>query len=151
MMNNHSTRWVLAIGLLALVGGACGGGGSDDSGAATDKAGWQKKYSAVIASVSDDIDRSVQALNAGQQPVVRSACGQLQEDLGDAHKAVPVPDGTVDAALRSALAASDTAAKTCAEGARVATSAALVEQAQREMKTARDTYSAAQDAITAWK
>ncbi len=150
MMNSHSTRWGLALALVAIVGGACGGG-SDDSGGAANKADWEKKYGAVISSVSDDIDRSVQALDAGQQPVVRAACGQLQDDLLDARKAVPVPDGTVDAALRSALDASDTAAKTCVEGARVATSAALVEQAQREMKTARDTYSAAQDAIAVWK
>jgi cobalamin biosynthesis protein CobT len=149
MMNNHSTRFGLALLFLAMLGAACGG--SSDSGGASNKADWEKKYGTIISAVSDDIDRSVQALNGGQQPVVRSSCGQLQEDMVDARKAVPAPDGTVDAALRSAFDATDTAAKTCAEGARVATNAGLVEQAQREMKTARETYSTAQDAIVAWK
>jgi hypothetical protein len=150
MVNNHSTRWVLGLLLTGVVAGACGGG-SDSGGAATTKADWQKKYGASVGVVSDDIDRSVQALNAGQQLVVRSACGQLQEDMVEARKSVPAPDGTVDAALRSAFDATDTAAKTCAEGARVASNAGLVEQAQREMKTARETYTVAQDAIVAWK
>jgi hypothetical protein len=149
MMNNHSTRFGAALLFVALLAAACGGGGSDSGGAAN-KADWEKKYGAIVKSVSDDIDRSVQALNAGQQPVVRSECAQLQEDLVEARKAVPVPDGTVDAALKSGFDATDKAAKTCVEGARVASNADLVEQAQREMKTARETYSAAQDAIAAW-
>src|SRR5215213_3267533 len=136
MMNNHSIRRGVAVLGVALLAGACGGG-SDDSGDVANKADWEKKYGAVVSSVSDDIDRSVQALNAGQQPVVRSACSQLQEDMADARKSVPAPDGTVDAALRSAFDATDTAAKTCVEGARVASDADLVEKAQREMKTAR--------------
>ena len=148
MLNKHSTRWltsaVLALGVAA---GACGGG--SDSGRATGKADWQKKHGTVVSSVSDDIDRSVQALNAGQQADVRSACTQLQEDLVDARKAVPVPDATVDASLRSALDASDTAVKSCLDGVRQ-TTAAVVEQAQRDMKAARDRYTTAQDAITAW-
>jgi cobalamin biosynthesis protein CobT len=148
-MNNHSNRFGVVLVVAGLLAGACGGGDSG-GGNAANKGDWEKKYGAIVKSVSDDIDRSTQALNAGQQPVVRSECGQLQEDLVEARKAVPVPDGTVDAALRSAFDATDTAAKTCAEGARVATNAGLVEQAQREMKTARTTYNAAQDAIAAW-
>ena len=60
------------------------------------------------------------------------------------------PEGVVCAAREGALGAPGPAAKACVEGARVATSAALVEQAQREMKTARDTYSKAQDAVATW-
>ncbi len=149
MMNNHSTRFGWALVFVALLTVACGGGDSGEANAAN-KGEWEATYGAIVKAVSDDIDRSVQALNAGQQPVVRSACSQLQEDMVDARKAVPVPDGTVDATLRSAFDATDTAAKTCVEGARVASNAGLVEQAQREMKTARDTYSKAQDAIAAW-
>ncbi|HET7720969.1 MAG TPA: hypothetical protein VFK43_13460, partial [Acidimicrobiales bacterium] len=77
---------MLAVALFA----ACGG--SDDEGGAANKAEWDKKYSAIVKSVSDDIDRSVQALNAGQRPVVLSECTQLKEDLVEAKKAVPVPD-----------------------------------------------------------
>jgi len=149
MMNNHSTRWGLALALVALLGVACGG--DSDEGGAANKADWDKKHAGAVKVVSDDIDRSVQALNAGQRPVVLSECTQLKDDLVDAKKAVPVPDPTVDAALRSALTATETAMNTCVEGGRVASDASIVEKAQREMKTARDTYDAAQTAIAAWK
>jgi hypothetical protein len=132
----------------ALFAGACGG--SDDEGGAANKGDWEKKHGATVKVVSDDIDRAVQALNAGQRPVVLSECTQLQEDLVDAKKAVPVPDSTVDGALRKALDDTTTAANTCVEGGRVASDASIVEKAQREMKTARDSYSKAQDAIAAW-
>ena len=148
-MNNHSTRLGLALFLLAFAGGACGGD-SDGSGAAN-KADWEKKHGSAVKVVSDDIDRSVQALNGGQRPVVLSECTQLKDDLVDARKAVPAPDGTVDAALRSALGAAETATTTCVEAGRIASDASIVEKAQREMKTARETYDVAQEAIAAWK
>ena len=148
MMNNHSKRLGLALVFAALLASACGGGSGE--GAATNKADWEEKHGSAVKVVSDDIDRSVQALNAGQRPVVLSECTQLKDDLDDAKKAVPVPDATVDAALRSALAATETAMNTCVEGGRVASNADLVEKAQAEMKTAREAYSAAQDAIGAW-
>ena len=149
MMNNHSTRWGLALALAAVLGVSCGGG-SDDS-AATNKADWEKKHASAVKVVSEDIDRSVQALNAGQRPVVLSECTQLKDDLADAKKAVPAPDPAVDAALSSALAATETAMNTCVEGGRVASDASIVEKAQREMKTAREQYDAAQKAIEAWQ
>ena len=132
----------------ALFAGACGGG--DDEGGAANKAEWDKKYSAIVKSVSDDIDRSVQALNAGQRPVVLSECTQLQEDLVEAKKAVPVPDSTVDGALRAAFDATSTAVNTCVEGARIASDADKIEEAQAQMKTAREKYDAAQKAIDNW-
>ena len=148
-MNNHSNRfWRVAAMGVALLTGACGGG--DDGGGAANKAEWDKKYSAIVKSVSDDIDRSVQALNAGQRPVVLSECTQLQEDLVEAKKAVPVPDSTVDGALRAAFDATTTAVNTCVEGARIASDADKIEEAQAQMKTAREKYDAAQNAIAAW-
>ena len=148
-MNNHSNRLRIAVALAALAVGACGGG-SDDGGAAN-KGDWEKKNGSIVSAVSDDIDRSVQALNAGQRPVVLQECTQLQEDLTEAKKkAVPVPDGVVDAAMRAAFDATTTAVNTCLEGARVASNADLVEEAQAQMKTARETYSTAQDAVAAW-
>src|SRR5688572_33025130 len=148
MMNNHSKRFGMAVLAAALFAGACGG--SDDEGGAANKAEWDKKYAAIVKSVSDDIDRSVQALNAGQRPVVLSECTQLQEDLVEATKAVPVPDSTVDGALRAAFDATSTAVNTCVEGARIASDADKIEEAQAQMKTAREKYDAAQDAIDAW-
>lgn len=140
----------MAVLVVALFAGACGGG-SDDKGGAANKGDWEKKHGSIVTAVSDDIDRSVQALNAGQRPVVLQECTQLQEDLTEAKKeAVPVPDGVVDAAVRAAFDATSTAVGTCLEGARVASDASIVEKAQREMKTAREKYSAAQDAIAAW-
>ena len=139
----------MAVLAAALLAGACGGG--DDEGGAANKGDWEKKNGSIVSAVSDDIDRSVQALNAGQRPVVLQECTQLKEDLTEAKKkAVPVPDGVVDAAVRAAFDATTTAVDTCLEGARVASNADLVEDAQAKMKTAREKYSAAQDAIAAW-
>jgi hypothetical protein len=149
MMNNHSIRRGLAIAALALLGAGCGGG--SDDGAAANKADWEKKHGKTVSVVSDDIDRSVQALNAGQRPILLSECTQLLEDLNDAKKALPVPDPTVDAALRGAFDATGTAVGTCMEGARIASDASIVEKAQREMKVAREQYDAAQSAIKAWQ
>ena len=149
MMNNHSTRRGLAAAAFLLLGVACGGG--SDDGAATNKADWEKKHGKTISVVSDDIDRAVQALDAGQRPILLSECTQLMEDLNDARKAVPVPDPTVDAALRGAFDAAGTAVGTCVEGARIASDASIVEKAQREMKVAREQYDAAQKAIEAWQ
>jgi hypothetical protein len=148
-MNNHSKRFGMAVLAAALFAGACGG--SDDGGGAANKGNWEKKNGSIVSAVSDDIDRSVQALGAGQRPVVLQECTQLQEDLTEAKKkAVPVPDGVVDAAVRAAFDATSTAVGTCLGGARQANNADLVEDAQAQMKTAREKYSAAQDAIAAW-
>ena len=125
MMNNHSTRRALAMVAMALLTTGCGGG-SDESGAST-RAEWQDKYASAVSVVSDDIDRSVQALNAGQRPVLLSECTQLMEDLADARKAVPAPNPAVDDALRAAFDAAGTAVGTCVEGARVASDASIVE------------------------
>lgn len=148
-MNNHSNLLRVALVAAALLAGGCGG--DDDGGGAANKADWQTKHGSAVSVVSDGIDRSVQALDAGQRPVVLSECTQLQDDLAEARKAVPAPDPTVDAALRSALDATTTAVGTCVEGARVASEAAIVEKAQREMKVARERYDAAQGAIEAWQ
>lgn len=148
-MNNHSNRLRIAVALAALAVGACGGG--SDGGGAANKGDWEKKNGSIVSTVSDDIDRSVQALNAGQRPVILQECTQLEEDLTEAKKkAVPVPDGVVDAAMRAAFDATTTAVNTCLEGARLASNADLVEEAQAQMKTARETYSTAQDAVAAW-
>lgn len=137
------------MALAALAVGACGGG--SDGGGAANKGDWEKKNGSIVSTVSDDIDRSVQALNAGQRPVILQECTQLEEDLTEAKKkAVPVPDGVVDAAMRAAFDATTTAVNTCLEGARLASNADLVEEAQAQMKTARETYSTAQDAVAAW-
>ncbi len=148
-MNNYSSRLHVALVVAVLLAGGCGG--DDDGGGAANKADWQKRHGNAVAVVSDGIDRSVQALNTGQRPVVLSECTQLQDDVAEARKAVPAPDATVDASLRRALDTTSTAVGTCVEGARIASEAAIVEKAQREMKVARERYDAAQAAIEAWQ
>ena len=152
-MNNYSTRLRVGFVAAALLAGGCGGDDGDDGGGggAANKAEWQKRHASAVSVVSDGIDRSVEALNAGQRPVVLSECTQLKDDLAEARKAVPAPDAAVDAALRSALDATSTAVGTCVEGARIASEAAIVEKAQREMKVARERYDAAEGAIEAWQ
>ena len=109
---------------------------ADGDDGAANKAEWEEKYATIVKSSATTSTAPVQALNAGQRPVVLSECTQLQEDLADARKAVPVPDGVVDAALRAAFDATGTAVGTCVDGARIASDADKIEQAQAEMKTA---------------
>src|SRR5687768_7081284 len=119
-MNSHSNRRALALGMVMVLAAACGG---SENGEAANKAEWEEKHGSAVSITSDDLDRSVQALNAGQRPVVLSTCTQLEEGLVETRKALPVPDPSVDAALRSALDATGTAARTCVEGGRVASDA----------------------------
>lgn len=130
----------------ALVGG-CGGSSDGGSGAA----GWRKSHGAAIAAVSTDLDIARQALDQGQRPVILASCNQLQEDLTPARKALPVPDTTVDGALRGALDAIGTGVASCLEGARVANQASITERAMAELKDARPKMDDAAKAIAAWQ
>src|SRR5918911_318980 len=131
MMNNHSTRWWLAAPLLAAV--VLAGCGSDSDSGSTGKADWEKKHGSVVTAVSTDVDAANGALDKGERPVILNSCNQLKADMADAHKALPVPDATVDGSLRSAFDAVDTAAASCLQGAQVASDAHLVEVAQDQM------------------
>lgn len=147
-MNRYSKRFRTIVLLGALTLGACGG---DSEEGASNKADWQDKHGAAVTAVSQDIDRTNQALNVGERNVLLSECTQLTEDLADAKKAVPAPDPGVDSALRDAFGATDDAAKQCVEGARIAGVAHLIEEAQRKMKAAREKMDAAESAIKAWQ
>jgi hypothetical protein len=137
---------VLSVALLA---GACGGGSGN--GAATNKADWQKRYGPAVSAVSIDVDSANEALTKGDRPGVLSSCNQLQDDLAGARKSLPVPDATVDGALRAGLDAVGTAVPTCIHGGQVANQADIVEQAQREMTTARQKMDVADKAIADWQ
>jgi len=149
-MNTHSRwgrwRWpALLTG--AILAGACGGG----SGGTTDKAGWTTAHGAAVSAVSTDLDAARQALDTGQRPVILSACNQLQEDLVDARKGLPVPDTTVDRALRPALDAVGAGVPDCLEGARLASQASITEKAIAELRDARPKMDDANKAIAAWQ
>ncbi len=132
----------------ALAVGACGG--DSEEGAATNKADWQAKHGPVVKAVSLDVDAANDALTKGDRAIILSSCNQLQEDLADAQKALPVPDATVDGSLRAALDSIGKATPTCLQGARIANDNHLVEQAQREMKDARTKLDEAEKAIDSW-
>lgn len=134
--------------LLFVAVAACGGG--SDDGAAANKADWQKKYGASVSAVSADLDQARQALSGGQRQVIISACTQLQEDLVDARKALPVPDAGVDAALRAAFDAIEGGVPDCLEGARVANQAHITETAIAEFREARPKMDEANKAIESW-
>ncbi len=149
-MNLYSKRIIgPAVLAAALLGGACAGGSS--GGAATTRADWQKRYGPAVAAVSIDVDSANDALSKGDRPSVLSSCNQLQDDLTGARKGLPVPDPTVDTAVRSGLDAVGTAVPTCLHGGQVANQASIVEEAQREMKTARTKMDDANKAIADWR
>jgi hypothetical protein len=149
MMNAYSKRgWASVLLAGALVAGC---GGDSGGGAAPDKSDWDKRHGAAVKAVSLDVDAANGALDKGDRPVILSSCNQLQEDLADARKSLPVPDATVDGALRPALDAAGAAATTCIQGGRTANDNKIVEQAQREMKDARARLDDAQKAIAAWQ
>jgi hypothetical protein len=103
-----------------------------------------------VTAVSTDVDTANGALDKGDRPVILSTCNQLQEDLADARKGLPVPDADTDGALRAALDAVGTAVPTCLQGARTANDNKIVEQAQRDMKAARAKMDEADKALSAW-
>jgi hypothetical protein len=133
----------------AVLGGC--GSSSDSSGAAANKSDWDKKNGSAVKAVSIDVDESNTALDKGDRVAILSACNELKTDLADARKGLPVPDATVDAALKSGLDAVGTATDSCINGARIANDNHLVEQAQTDMKVARTKLDDAQKAIAAWQ
>lgn len=149
-MNLYSKRtfWP-ALVMTAFLAGACGG--SSDSGSATDKASWDAKHAGALKAVNIDVDTANGALGKGDRPVILSSCNQLQEDLADVRKALPVTDPGADGALRTSLDAVRVAVASCLEGGRVASNASIVEQAQRDMKAARARLDDAGKAIAAWR
>jgi hypothetical protein len=149
MMNVYSKRGWAGVMVAGALLGACGS--SSDSGAAANKSDWDKKNGAAVKAVSLDVDESNTALDKGDRVAILSACNQLQADLKDARKGLPVPDATVDAALKAGLDAVGTASDSCINGARIANDNHLVEQAQTDMKVARTKLDDAQKAIAAWQ
>jgi hypothetical protein len=148
-MNSHSKRLWPAVLVALAVSGACGGGSG--GGSATTKSAWTKAHGQTVSTFSIDIDVANQALDAGQRPDVLAGCNQLNEDLPNVRKALPVPDPSSDATLRSALDAVTPAVADCLQAARVGNDARLTEQAQREIKDGRTKMDAANKAIADWQ
>ncbi len=145
--DSNGSRWSAAL-LLTVVLAACGGG--TDDGAATTKADWEKKHGAAVAAVSTDLDQAREALSGGQRQIIISACTQLQEDLAEARKALPVPNPSVDGLLRSAFDAIEAGVPDCLDGARIANQAHITETAIAEFRDARPKMDEANKAIAEW-
>lgn len=148
-LNHYSKRLAAAVLVLGALAGACGGSSSSDT--AANKSDWDKKNGAAVKAVSLDVDEANTSLDKGDRIAILSACNQLQSDLADARKGLPVPDATVDGALRPALDSVGTATDSCLNGAKVANDNHLVEQAQSDMKAARKKLDDAQTAIANWQ
>ncbi len=148
-MNSHSKHllWPSLVVTLVVTAG-CGGSGG---GSATTKSGWTKSHGSAVTTFSSDIDVADQALDAGQRPDVLSGCNQLNDDLPNVRKALPVPDPNADSTLRAALDAATPGVADCLQAARVGNDARLTEQAQREIKDARTKMDAANKAIADWR
>jgi hypothetical protein len=141
---------VFGLGAILLIGavGGCGGGSSGP--AATTKAGWSNQHGAAVKAVSTELDLAQATLTAGNQQNIIGDCSLLRDDVTEARKVLPVPDATVDAALRQALDSVDVGAADCVQGGRVASNATLNEKAMAELKTARVKMDAANQALAAW-
>lgn len=140
--------WAGAV-LAALLGGACGG--ASGGGPAAGKSDWEKRHGAAVRAVSVDLDSAREGLAKGDRPAIISSCNQLKEDLVDARKGLPVPDPTVDGAVRRAFDAIEAGVPDCLEGARVASQASITESAIAKFRDARPAMDDANAAIAAWK
>ncbi len=139
---------MVAVAVVLTAG--CGGGDSGN-GAAADKSEWEERHGEAVQAVSLDLDSARDALSKGDRPVILSSCNQLEEDLAEARKALPVPDPTVDGALRAALDAIQAGVPDCLQGARVASQASITESAIAKFRDARPKMDDANAAIAAWR
>jgi hypothetical protein len=136
-----------AVAAAALVLAACG----DDDGGST-KPSWEKEHGDLVTALGRDIDDAAAALGRGERNVTLGACTQLSDDAQEVRsEALPVPDSTVDAALRRAVDLAAKAAASCIEGARNPQGGASVEAAQREITDARQAMNEAETARRSWR
>jgi hypothetical protein len=111
---------------------------------------WTARYGAAVSAVGTQLDFARSALDKGQRDAILSACNLLHDDLGPAEQALPVPNLTVDAALRTSLNDLSTGVEDCLQGARVASVASITERAMAELARARTELDTANRDITNW-
>lgn len=132
--------------VLVLVAGACGG----EDGPGDDRATWLDRNGTSLQAFRLDVDAANSALNAGDRTVILAACNSLATSAEELEsKALPVPDGDVDALMRTALADAAAAARSCVTAARD-TSAELVEASMEDMEQARLSLSELEAGIESW-
>ena len=139
-------RHVAAAAVVAAALGACGGG---SSGAPSSKAEWTDRNGDAIATLNTDLGTARTTLSSLQRPDILGSCNQLRDSLGEARKALPVPDPTVDAALTTALDAVAVGTEDCIQGAR-GPDIPQLERSFRELREAHTLMDVANRSIASW-
>lgn len=134
---------VVAVTMLA----ACGGG---DGGSAGSKAEWEEQNGELVTAYSRSLDDAMNNINQGARANTVGSCTQVRDDANELNdQAFPVPNQTVDAALRLAVDSGLRAAASCISGSG-AGGARDIEKSQVEFREARTAMDDAEDAISAW-
>ncbi|HEX3542331.1 MAG TPA: hypothetical protein VHT75_18000 [Acidimicrobiales bacterium] len=137
----------MAIVVVTMAG--CGGGGASTK--ASTKADWTAQHGAAIATARTQLGFARSTLDHGDRQAILSACNLLHDDLNDVQKALPVPNATVDSALRKAVASLSSGVSDCLQGARLASVASITERAMAELSDASTLMDTANQAIIDWK
>ena len=136
---------VLAAGVGMLVAG-CGG---DSTPPVPTKAAWTSAHGQAIATLNADLQTARSTLSSLQRPDILGDCNALRDSQAEARKGLPVPDPTVDAALRNALDAMDVGIEDCIQGAR-GPNIPQLEKSFRELREASALMEVANRTIEAW-
>ena len=142
------SAWGLVAGgsALVLAAAGCGGGG----GAVTTKAAWTAKHGAAVTNLNSDIETAQATLSSLQRTGILGDCTQVEDSLAEARKGLPVPDPTVDAALRASLDAVAPGAEDCVQGAR-GPDIPRLEKSFSELREAHTLLDVARRTIDAWR
>ena len=136
----------LAATVAAAVLAGCGGSTGEESS----KAAWSARHGDALATLNTDLDLARTTLSSLLRPDILGSCTQLRDSLGEARKALPVPDPASDAALRTALDAVAVGTEDCIEGAR-GPDIPQLEKSFRELREAHALLDVANRAIEAWR
>ena len=131
-----------ALGLVAC--------GDDSAPEATSKAAWTARHGAALATLKTDLDAARSTLSSLQRPDILGNCNQLRDSLGEARKALPVPDPKSDAALRAGLDAVAEGTEDCIQGAR-GPDIPRLEKSFRELRAAHALMDVANRTIAEWE
>jgi hypothetical protein len=138
----------LVIGtVLVLVLGGCG---SDSSPGAPSKAAWTAKHGDALATLDTDLDAARATLSSLQRPDILGSCTQLRDSMNEARKGLPVPDPTVDGALRAGLDAIGVGVEDCVRGAQ-GPNIPQLERSFSELREAHTLMDVAHRTIDAWR
>ncbi len=137
-------RAVAAVATAVLV--ACGGRSTE---AQPSKAAWITRHGDAVAGVNRDLEAARTTLSSLQRPDILGSCNQLRDSLGEARKALPVPDPAADTALRRALDAVAAGAEDCIQGAR-GPNIPQLERSFGELREAHTLMDVANRSIEAW-